>query len=613
MQAQPNTSDAPGAGANRSPNPSGCRSPRTEHRYARQAAEDWTGLDDGFDHWAILAMLEVDAVAERLSLRSRHVSYLRCVFRKLRPDDFKPGSSAPVVWMTKKKISAHLGIRPRAVSNIENDLARAGFLYWTDTASRRRDGCRDQTTGRIAWAFGINLAPLAANAHTIEATTKAVRQEQVECERLIHEIASIRCHTLIRIKAAVRADATEPTVVEQLLDDARALPTGRSMVGWPLDRLAPLHVEARSIEQRAVAATRAAPFAAGNEFSSENCTLGCTPESGSNTNTNQYQDRNLVAANPNTAHCRQQPVDPAAPQGPERGSCSRGAPWQGTAPPAWLIVESLPRSFAAHLPDGPTPTSTDFLTAANLTRSHLGISPSAWRDACELLSPDAAALAIAVIAARADAGELRSAGGYLRGMIAAARKRQLDLSRSLWGMVDRAAAADPDAATSPAAPPLEPDDPERATEPPGLPPHPDPDEACPGDAAAPVPHAPTLEALEPVIPARIHRRLGPHSRGRRRWLHLMHAAMTECLQSLSVSGPAWRGSMDTLGMHRTTAIGVILAAVAERRPESVDADPQSTFLHLVREEAAAPGSLNRHLQLLRENCTDYPPVRDDAR
>ena len=260
------------------------------------------------------------------------------------------------------------------------------------------------------------------------------------------------------------------------------------------------------------------------------------------------------------------------------------------------------------MPEGHTPTSTDFQAAANLTRSRLGVSPSAWREACQQLSPDGAALAIAVVASRSDAGEIRSAGGYLRGMMEAARKGELDLSKSLWGMVDRLPPAAPDTEATPSSPPDQPDPAQHCCTPPGPEPDIDPDETVEVRETSPDHHTPALEALEPIIPASIQNRLGPHSRGRRQWLHLMHAAFTVCLQTLSISGSAWRGAMDTLGLHRTTVIGVIVAVIAERRLDPSGADPESTFLHFVREEAAAPGSLGRHVRLLQHPAPDHPAL-----
>ncbi|WP_404924713.1 plasmid replication protein RepC [Mesorhizobium sp. ORM16] len=71
----------------------------------------------------------------------------------------------------------------------------------------------------------------------------------------------------------------------------------------------------------------------------------------------------------------------------------------------------------------------DFLTAAELARPMLGISPSAWREACEVLGEREAAITLAAIYQRAD--QINSAGGYLRSLTDRAR----DGKFSTWPMV----------------------------------------------------------------------------------------------------------------------------------------------------------------------------------
>ena len=604
MRNQDTTARPGGGESPRGPNPSGCRSERPEHTVAREAAEAWTGLEGGLNCRALLDMLEISAVAESFSLRERHVAYMRCISRKARPDDFAPGDWPPVVWMTKSKIADDLGLRPRAVSNIEDDLARAGFIYWTDCASRRRNGWRNPETGRIACAYGVNLAPFAARAADIEATFDAVRKERKDCQALVYEIAAIRSRTLIRLKAAIRSGAVEGDSIHELLDQAGSLPTGRAMACWRLDPLQQLAVEARSIEAGAIAVARPdqdrEPAPPAQENSSEICTLGCTPESGFNTITNQYQEITNLAAADRTAKPTPDPQTAAARPWPKREDCSREAAEETRPtkfPPAWLILESLPASFARHLPDRRTPDAEDFRLAANFTRSHLGVSPSAWREACEAMGTEAAAFAIAVVASRADAGEVRSAGGYLRGMIAAARKEQLDLGRSLWGLVDR---GDPVAIQPGEAPPpdIEPEIAARAPDDASCETAPVDDETSFSGDAPPSAMAPSLQEIEPIIPRSIRRCLRGSPDSPRRWLQLLHATLTVCTGRLSVSGPAWRGAMDTLGMHRTTAIGIVLAAITERHPDPESADPETVFLHMVIEEETRPGSLIEHVRLL---------------
>ena len=61
----------------------------------------------------------------------------------------------------------------------------------------------------------------------------------------------------------------------------------------------------------------------------------------------------------------------------------------------------------------------DFLAAAEVARPMLGVSPSAWREACEALGERQAAITLAAIYQRAD--QINSAGGYLRSLTDRAR------------------------------------------------------------------------------------------------------------------------------------------------------------------------------------------------
>jgi replication initiation protein RepC len=81
------------------------------------------------------------------------------------------------------------------------------------------------------------------------------------------------------------------------------------------------------------------------------------------------------------------------------------------------------------------PSWADIVEAANALRQQLGISRSAWIDACQAMGRYQAATAVAVIAAKRET--IRSPGGYLRGMIGRARDGELHLSNSLWGLACR--------------------------------------------------------------------------------------------------------------------------------------------------------------------------------
>ena len=184
MSEQDGTGRSHSGDTPRGPGSTGCRLHKPEFDHARDAAEAWTGREGGLDHWALHARLEDPRVRERFRLKLPHVEYLRLSFKKLFRDDFKPGGCPPTVWIRKRKLAKKLGVCPRTVSNIEKDLARAGFLYWTDTASRHRDGRRrKQGDRRILWAYGVTFAPLDAIASEIEDAERLAEEEEIERPR----------------------------------------------------------------------------------------------------------------------------------------------------------------------------------------------------------------------------------------------------------------------------------------------------------------------------------------------------------------------------------------------------------------------------------------------
>ncbi len=251
MSEQDGTGRSRGGNTPRGPGSTGCRLHKPEFDRARDAAEAWTGREGGLDHWALLARLEVKRVRERFRLKPVHVEYLRLSFKKLLREDFEPGGCPPNVWISKRKLAEKLDLSPRTVSNIEKDLARAGFLYWTDTASRRRDGKRSKRDGRIRWANGVTFAPLDAIADEVEDAERLAEEEEIESEGLVHRISTIRCHTRILLQAALRRDEAPAGALQPLLARVLALPDAKRIDRSNIAILRSLRDEALDVEHQA--------------------------------------------------------------------------------------------------------------------------------------------------------------------------------------------------------------------------------------------------------------------------------------------------------------------------------------------------------------------------
>jgi replication initiation protein RepC len=104
------------------------------------------------------------------------------------------------------------------------------------------------------------------------------------------------------------------------------------------------------------------------------------------------------------------------------------------ATPAFVIQAAPP--FRGFVPSS-RPSQADIVEAAWHVRKHLGISSDAWGEACLSMGRWPAAVAVAAIAARHEAGQVRSPGGLLRKMVELNDRGELRLDRTLYGLADR--------------------------------------------------------------------------------------------------------------------------------------------------------------------------------
>lgn len=84
-------------------------------------------------------------------------------------------------------------------------------------------------------------------------------------------------------------------------------------------------------------------------------------------------------------------------------------------------------------PNGAISSWRELMSAAITVRSMLGVSPSAYQDACEAMGPEMAAAAMACILERG--GHISSAGGYLQDLTGRARKGEFSLGPMLMALV----------------------------------------------------------------------------------------------------------------------------------------------------------------------------------
>ncbi len=107
--------------------------------------------------------------------------------------------------------------------------------------------------------------------------------------------------------------------------------------------------------------------------------------------------------------------------------------------PIGLVLRACPE-ISNYGPDGRISNWRELMTAAVVVRSMLGVSPSAYQEACEAMGPENAAVTIACILERG--GHINSPGGYLRDLTNRAKRGEFSLGPVLMALLRAAGHSD---------------------------------------------------------------------------------------------------------------------------------------------------------------------------
>jgi replication initiation protein RepC len=362
----------------------------------------------------------VKQAARPLGLSPRLRDAIDVLFAFSAPQDWQPGAR-PIVWPSNRKLEITLGLGRRQVQNVLNALIRANLITPIDSPTGRRWGHRDARTGRIIEAYGFDLSPIGHRHDEFVALAERAAAEERERAALRRRLTIVRKAIQQIAETAIEHRLTDRNWHYWLAEALTLALTIRDDL--PLDGLQAVVAE---LEQRRAEGETALRVAFDSQQNASAGAIECTPI----TTTNQPKADNSATGNAGSKQpCNGQGDSPAStdPVSPKHSQ----QPLPAVTPKFLLTVspELKPYIYSA------LPSWADIVDAANALRQQLGISRSAWIDACQAMGRYQAATAIAVIAAKRET--IRSPGGYLRGMIDRAHNDELHLINSLWGLARR--------------------------------------------------------------------------------------------------------------------------------------------------------------------------------
>jgi replication initiation protein RepC len=382
----------------------GLRKLTINHLVAAKLAEQAQGLPPGVKHPNQL-LAAMRRAAPYLH-HARLLPLMEELFRWTQPQDWGPDCE-PIVWPSNDDLANALGCSERHVSRLIATAIEARLIVPRDGSDRKRRGFRQD--GRIVWAWGFNLRPMAARYTEFRHTAEEGERARRECQAMRRQASTLRQSMAQLLDLAHRHGMPKATLEEHY---GHALQTCNEMrrVTDP----AALASRLESLQSAAKGAGAELDRLVKDAEMSGSGDIRVRPIIPTNTPTDP--SGSVVVAQEAVA------AIPALPLPEKSGSLSPDE-----------LARLAPR-LRHHLRTE-WPNWSEMSDAASALARQLGIPQSLYGEACQKLGRKPAAIAIAVISAKAD-GYFHNAGagGYLRGMLRRAGQGKLHLERSIFGL-----------------------------------------------------------------------------------------------------------------------------------------------------------------------------------
>lgn len=318
------------------------------------------------------------------------------------PDDQISEENGLMVFPSNAQLSmrAH-GMADSTLRRNLAELVTCGLIIRRDSPNGKRFARKGQG-GIVMEAFGFSLAPLLTRAQEFQRAAEQVRADS-RALKLVRERITLHRRDIYKlVEAAIDEGAAGDwgAIWTRFRAIVEAIPrrAGLSELEGILAELTMLHDEVDSMLESFMNFTDTS----GNESQPER------QQSDSNTDSTFE-------------------FEPALEQSRATAEPKRPAEEKPKSYPIGLVLKACPE-IADYAADGIANWRDLTITAAQV-RGYLGVSPSAYEEACHVMGQEVAAIVIACILQRAQ--HINSAGGYLRVLTEKARAGQFSVGPML--------------------------------------------------------------------------------------------------------------------------------------------------------------------------------------
>lgn len=402
------------------------------------------------------AIVAAKKIAAAIGLKAQDLLLLDTFGALTQSQDWEQGRR-PIVWVSNNFLLEQTGFSLPTLRRHIRRLCEAGVISMKDSPNGKRWGKRDDE-GYITEAYGFDLAPLAARTAEFEALYAHLQEERQFSASLRNTITVTRRLIRAKIEKALESNLRGPwrdlqeefammltelpgrsVATERLLnyvDTIRALKERvdiafEAAFDWPEES------DAKSSTQEPSTVSNVVPFSKNLiPTSLENDTHILTTNDLNSVTSNCYEAKNVASTPPDKQPTEQ--FDSAEDDLDRDSWTTQGKKGKSTEVELSTVMVACPEfaTMARAMLGGYVKNWDELHRAAGMLRPSLGISEHAWNVSQKNLGPHVAAAAMALIYEKTTAGEVASAGGYLRGMVEKALQGNLHLERSFYGRLN---------------------------------------------------------------------------------------------------------------------------------------------------------------------------------
>ncbi|PSH68793.1 replication initiation protein [Phyllobacterium brassicacearum] len=336
-----------------------------------------------------------------------------------------------VVFPSNAQLSlrAH-GMAPATLRRHLSALVEAGLIFRKDSPNGKRYARRSRG-GEGGEAFGFSLSPLVVQAAEIDAMAERVRKERLQLKLMKERVTLLRRDIVKLIELGFEelpeTDWSAHYARFRAVIDGIARQATIDDLEPAVDGLECIHLEISNLLENKLNSQKTSAKESHSERHKQNSNTQSTTELEPSFPESQGSKVEQALEAKSGGNPTDEPITTTRTISAVLQDASATSPETVKPVPLGLVCQACPE-IAAYAKHG-IGSWSDLMAAAVVVRSMLGVSPSAYEEACDILGQENAAIVMACILERAQ--QINSAGGYLRSLTDKAARGEF----SVWPMV----------------------------------------------------------------------------------------------------------------------------------------------------------------------------------